>query len=229
MQHSFDWDRFRRRPLVGILRGFAVDQTLAAVEAAVEGGLTTVEVTMNTEGAADQIERLKSAYGRAANIGAGTVCTVEAVQLAIESGASFIVTPVVDAEVVGACRAAQIPAFVGAMTPTEILQAWRLGASLVKVFPADGLGPAYIRNLRGPLPQVPLMPTGGVTIESLAEYHRAGAVAFGIGSPMFDAQRIEAGDWQWVETQVRRFGEAYDASVAANDNPSSGLLQAIDD
>lgn len=215
MQDRFDWDLFVRRPLVGILRGFTCEQAVSASRAAAEGGLTTIEVTLNTEGAAEQIRQLKSELAGAANVGAGTVCSVEDVDLAMSSGATFIVTPVVDANVIQACRAAELPVFVGAMTPTESLQAWRLGATMVKVFPADVLGPAYVRGLRGPLLQIPLMPTGGVTVDNLAEYHRAGAVAFGIGSPLFDKKRVSAADWYWIEAQVGRFVDAWEASQQA--------------
>jgi len=97
----------------------------------------------------------------------------------------------------------------GAFTPTEIWQAWDLGADLVKVFPADQLGPAYIRNVKAPLPHVRLVPTGGVTVETLAEYKRAGADGFGVGSPLFARERVAAGDWTWIEEQARRFARAY--------------------
>ncbi|WP_203328992.1 bifunctional 4-hydroxy-2-oxoglutarate aldolase/2-dehydro-3-deoxy-phosphogluconate aldolase [Candidatus Laterigemmans baculatus] len=214
MQDRFDWDRFQRLPLVGILRGFTAPQASQAARAAVDGGLTTIEVTLNTAEAAEQIERLQSELGNAANVGAGTVCSVEDVELAVRSGATFIVTPVVDAEVIAAGRSAGLPVFAGAMTPSESLAAWRAGATMVKVFPAEILGPAYIRAVRGPLSQIPLMPTGGVSVENLAEYHRAGAVAFGIGGPLFDKQRVMAADWSWIAAQARRFAEAWEESLA---------------
>lgn len=215
MQNPFNWELFERRPLVGILRGFTCEAAVNGASAAAEGGLTTIEVTLNTVGAVEQIRQLRAALGDSANVGAGTVCSVEDVDVAIGGGATFIVTPVVDAEVIQACRAADLPVFVGAMTPTEMFQAWRLGATMVKVFPADILGPAYLSSLRGPLPQIPLMPTGGVTVENLSEYHCAGAVAFGIGGPLFDKKRIAAGDWDWVRLQAERFVIAFEASKAA--------------
>lgn len=215
MPNLFDWKQFARQPLVGILRGFTSSAAVSAVRAAADGGLTTFEVTLNTAGAAQQIKQLSAELGTRVNIGAGTVCTADDVQLAVASGATFIVTPVVEASVIAACQKAHVPAFVGAMTPTEIFQAWRLGATLVKLFPADVLGPAYLQSIRGPLAEILLMPTGGVTVESLVDYHRAGATAFGIGGPLFDKQRIAAGDWAWVETQARRFAAAFEASTAA--------------
>jgi len=215
MPNIFDWKRFAQQPLVGILRGFTCAEALSAVRAAADGELTTFEVTLNTAGAAEQIKALASELGERVNLGAGTVCSVDDVQLALASGATFIVTPVVEASVIEACQQANVPAFVGVLTPTEIFQAWRLGATMVKVFPADAFGPTYLNSVRGPLGQVPLMPTGGVTVESLADYHRAGASAFGIGGPLFDKRRIAAGDWAWVETQARRFAAAFEASTAA--------------
>lgn len=211
MTGLFDWKRFQQLPLVGILRGFDVAASQQAVRAAVAGGLTTVEVTLNSPAAATQIEQLRAEFGDRVNVGAGTVCTVDDAHLAIQSGATFIVTPIVDGDVIQVCRDADVPAFVGAMTPSEVFQAWKLGAAIVKIFPADSLGPAHLRSLRGPLPQIPLMPTGGVTVESLKSFHDAGAIAFGIGSPLFSAQRIADQDWSWVQQQAQRFVDAYAA------------------
>ncbi|UUO04336.1 bifunctional 4-hydroxy-2-oxoglutarate aldolase/2-dehydro-3-deoxy-phosphogluconate aldolase [Blastopirellula sp. J2-11] len=211
MTGLFDWERFQKLPLVGILRGFDLAASHAAVQSAALGGLTTVEITLNSPDAASQIERLRDEFGDRVNVGAGTVCTIEDAHLAIQCGATFIVTPIVDGDLIQVCRDADVPAFVGAMTPSEVFQAWKLGAAIVKVFPADVLGPAYLHSLRGPLPQISLMPTGGVTVESLASFHRAGAIAFGIGSPLFNAQRIAAQDWDWIQEQATRFVDAYRA------------------
>jgi 2-dehydro-3-deoxyphosphogluconate aldolase/(4S)-4-hydroxy-2-oxoglutarate aldolase len=114
-------------------------------------------------------------------------------------------------EVIAGCRAQGVPVIPGAFTPTEIHTAWRLGADLVKVFPADQLGPAYIRNVKAPLPQVRLVPTGGVTVETIAAYKRAGADGFGVGSPLFAKEKVAVRDWDWVEAQAWRFAEAYRA------------------
>ncbi|EAQ78510.1 bifunctional 4-hydroxy-2-oxoglutarate aldolase/2-dehydro-3-deoxy-phosphogluconate aldolase [Blastopirellula marina] len=211
MTGLFDWERFQKLPLVGILRGFDLAASQQAVRSAAAGGLTTVEITLNSPAATSQIERLRHEFGDRVNVGAGTVCTVEDARLAIQCGATFIVTPIVDGDVIQVCRDADVPAFVGAMTPSEVFQAWKLGAAIVKIFPADALGPTYLQSLRGPLPQISLMPTGGVTVESLASFHRAGAIAFGIGGPLFDAQRIAAQDWDWIQEQTTRFVAAYRA------------------
>jgi len=212
MGQLFDPDRLARRPLVGILRGFNTEQALKAAQAAAQGEITNLEVTLNTPGATDQIRRLSEMLGDRVNIGAGTVRTVQDVHTALAAGATYIVTPMVDAHVVAACRDAGVPALVGALTPSEIIQAWNCGATMVKVFPANTLGPKYLSDLRGPLSDIPLMPTGGVTVDNLAEFRRAGAQAFGIGGPLFDTARIIAEDWDWIQAKAQAFVEAFETS-----------------
>ncbi len=217
MVKPFNWQQFEARPLVGILRGFKWSQTRKAVEAIIEGGMTTVEVTMNSPDALNQIQSLQTEFADQINVGAGTVCKASQAEAAIESGAAFLVTPVVAEDVIRVAVQADVPVMVGAMTPTEILKAWDLGATYVKIFPADALGPGYLKSVRGPLSQVRLMPTGGVTIENLAAYLAAGATAFGIGGPLFDKQQIAAENWAWLTDQARRFSAAYEeARMATN-------------
>ena len=146
-------------------------------------------------------------------IGAGTVLNLELLEKALDAGASFIVTPIVNTDVIIKCVTHKIPVFPGAYSPTEVLQAWELGATMVKVFPAETLGPEYIKAIKAPLPLVKLMPTGGVDLKTLAAYRKAGADGFGVGSPLFDRARVEAGDWNWIETQCRAFVEAYSSTV----------------
>ncbi len=212
MSRSFDWNRFRQCPIVGILRGFDLAVVERAVDAAVAGGIVNIEVTCNTRGAAQQIELLQSRCGEQINIGAGTVCTLEDLNLALQAGATYIVTPIVAADVIREAVVRQVPVFAGAMTPTEIHLAWSLGAAMVKVFPCDQLGPAYIRNVSAPLSQISLMPTGGVTPDNLPEYKRAGAAAYGVGSPLFQKARVLAGDWSWIAEQAARFVEAFQST-----------------
>jgi 2-dehydro-3-deoxyphosphogluconate aldolase/(4S)-4-hydroxy-2-oxoglutarate aldolase len=195
--------------VVGILRGFEFDATARMIAAALDGGLRNVEITMNSPGASEQIRRAVDSFGSRANIGAGTVTSPAALEQALSAGASFIVTPIVIPEVIESCVRLGVPVMPGAMSPTEIVSAWELGATVVKVFPADGLGPAFLRSLRGPLPHIPLMPTGGVTVESLPAFRNAGAVAFGVGTPLFDPARAAAGDWPWFRTQAERFVAAW--------------------
>lgn len=210
MTARFDRGVFDRLPVVGILRGFGLAEVEPLVRAAVEGGLRNFEITMNSPGAEDLIRRVREIVGPGVNVGAGTVVTMTALKGALRAGAGFIVTPVVLPEVVRACVERKIPVFPGAMTPTEILQAWHLGATLVKVFPADRLGPEYIRAVRGPFPEIPLMPTGGITVETLREFKRAGAAAFGVGGPLFDRTQAQAHNWNWFRQQAARFAKAFE-------------------
>ncbi|MGH7753735.1 MAG: bifunctional 4-hydroxy-2-oxoglutarate aldolase/2-dehydro-3-deoxy-phosphogluconate aldolase [Gemmatimonadales bacterium] len=209
MTALYDAEAFRKLPVVGILRGFAAAEAERLVKASVEGGLRNIEVTMNSPGAADQIRRVREVAGPGVNVGAGTVVTLASLEEALRAGAGFIVTPALLPDVVRACVERKIPVFPGAMTPTEILQAWQLGATMVKVFPADRLGPEFIKAVKAPFPEIPLMPTGGVTVETLGAFKKAGAGAFGVGTPLFDKKQASAENWGWFRQQAARFVEAY--------------------
>ena len=142
-------------------------------------------------------------------VGAGTVCTLEDLEQALEAGAAFIVTPVVSADVIVACRERSVPVMAGALTPSEIYGAWTLGADMVKVFPANQFGPGYLKDLKGPLPQIRLMPTGGVDASMLGEFYSAGASAFGVGGALFSTSIVAAASWDKVEEGARSLVEAY--------------------
>jgi len=206
---SFDNDLFHSFPIVGILRGFDDELITPLVEACAEAGLANLEITMNTENAAGQIKAAVESAGGRMNIGAGTVTTPELLDQALEAGATYIITPDVHLEVMELCLEREIPVFPGAFTPTEIHQAWQLGATMVKVFPANVLGPDFIASLRGPFADIPLMPTGGVSLQNLDDYLKAGANAFGVGSPLFHKDRVKAKDWDWVKEQVKAFRSCF--------------------
>ncbi len=210
----FDDERFRRMPVVGILRGFGAEAIAGALEAGVRGGLGTVEITVDTPGAFERIREAVGRFGGALNVGAGTVTSVDLLDRALKAGAMFVVTPTLVGGVIERCVARSIPVFPGAMSPTEVLRAWEMGARLVKVFPAETTGPGHLRALKDILPQVGLMPTGGVTAGGLGEWVRAGASGVGVGGPLFARDRMEAGDWGWVEAQCRAFSEAWRAVSA---------------
>ncbi len=196
------------RLLIGILRGFDRTVVEKLVPACVRGGLRRLEITMNSPGAVESI-RLAGELGCGdLQVGAGTVLTEGQLEAAITAGASFVVTPVVNEAIVRRCVSRGIPVFPGAYSPTEIARAWDLGATMVKVFPADQLGPAYIRNVKAPLPQIKLLPTGGVSLGTLPAFIRAGADGFGVGSPLFQSERIAAGDFAWFEQRCRDFVSA---------------------
>lgn len=209
---AFSSQLFSKLPLVGIVRGLPAEKLAPLVSAVRDGGLANLEVTMNTPGAAEQIRAAVGLAGSVLNIGAGTVTTLPLLDAALEAGATFIVTPVVVEPVIRRCVELKVPVFPGALTPTEILRAWDLGATMVKVFPADVFGPGYIRSVKAPCPQVKLMPTGGVNLATLTDYAAAGADAFGLGSPLFNKERLAANDWPWLRSQVQAFAQAYRAA-----------------
>ena len=209
MGGMFNDTLFKKLPVVGILRFFKRAEVEKLVPAAVEGGLCNIEVTMNSAGAEDLIRLTADLVGGNGNVGAGTVTTVETLDRALKAGATFIITPAVIPDVIQACVQRKVPVMPGAMTPTEILSAWRMGATIVKVFPADQLGPGHIKAVKAPFPEIPLMPTGGVTVETLPAFKKAGADAFGVGGPLFDPKQVAAGNWGWFREQAARFAQAY--------------------
>lgn len=209
MNRSFSWDLFEKTPLVGILRNFPDSQMLKLAECYQHAGLGTLEITMNSSGAAKTIASLIKSVEGHLNVGAGTVCNLEDLDQALEAGAQFIVTPIVDAAVIQKCVADNIPIFCGAYTPTEIYQAWSLGASMVKVFPAGKLGPAYIKEVLAPLNHIKLMPTGGISLDNLKEFLEAGAKGLGIGSQLIPKHLVENGDWEALHTHFTSFVSKY--------------------
>ena len=208
MKAAFSQALFEELPIVGILRGFTLEQLTEIVRAALRGGLRNIEITMNSPDAVRQL-REAARLAEGLNVGAGTVTSPAILEQALAAGASFVVTPTIEPQVLAACVNHDVPVFPGALSPTEIVRAWELGATMVKVFPAESVGPGYIRALKAPLPHIKLLPTGGVDLDSLPEFVKAGADGFGIGSPLFDRRRIESGDWAWVEAQCRAFATGY--------------------
>ena len=195
-------------PIIGIIRGAETAAAEAAVDAAVAGGFRSLEITLNRPEVFDQIAAIKKRYGGDIEMGAGTVLDADAAGRAVDAGAEFIVTPALLPDVIEFCRARGVPVFPGAMSPTEILAAHRAGAEMVKVFPSSVLGPRYIKSLRGPFPDIRLMPTGGVTVENVAEYFRAGAAALGVGGEIFKKEWMEGGDWAAIEKAAKSYVEA---------------------
>jgi len=182
---------------------------LAAVAAALrEGGVRALEVTMTVPGAVEIIRRMARGKAPGVLIGAGTVLDAGTASDVIGAGADFVVSPVTDRAMIQACRDAEVLVAPGAFTPTEIFAAWRAGADIVKVFPATSLGPQFFRDLRGPLPQVRLMPTGGVNLENAREFLAAGACCVGIGTALLDKSLIEKGDWEGLTARAGRLVES---------------------
>jgi len=196
---------FAKAPIVGIIRNLPVEEVIELLPLYREAGLTTLEITMNTPGAEDLIRYAATHYAGHLNIGAGTICTTDDLEKALAAGAQFIVTPIIDESVIRVCVTNGTPIFPGAFTPSEIYKAWRLGASMVKVFPTTSLGPEYIKDLKGPLNQIKLMPTGGVSLTNMEQFFKAGADGLGIGSGLFDKALIKARDWAGLTAHFREF------------------------
>ncbi|MCP9235242.1 bifunctional 4-hydroxy-2-oxoglutarate aldolase/2-dehydro-3-deoxy-phosphogluconate aldolase [Lewinella sp. JB7] len=197
------WSSFDAVPVIGILRNLSATNCEKVAEVMAETGFRTLEVTMNTPRAEHIIDRLVRDYPDL-NVGAGTVCTMEDLDRALAVGAGFIVTPILEERVIGRCADENIPVFPGAYTPTEIYRAWNLGASAVKVFPASQLGVNYLQDLRGPLPQIKLLPTGGVTPDNIAAFLAAGAYGVGMGSSLLPKDLIERADFDGLRAHLRR-------------------------
>jgi 2-dehydro-3-deoxyphosphogluconate aldolase/(4S)-4-hydroxy-2-oxoglutarate aldolase len=190
--------------VVAVIRMKEPDRLRAVVDALAAGGLRALEVTMTVPRAIELIAELAPTLPAGFLLGAGTVTDADTALRVIDAGAQFIVSPVFRAAVIHAAHSRDIPAMPGCMTPTEILDAWESGADVVKVFPATALGPGFLKDVRGPLPHVKLMPTGGVTLDNAGEWIKAGAVAVGVGSALLDAKAIADGNYQVLEANARR-------------------------
>jgi 2-dehydro-3-deoxyphosphogluconate aldolase/(4S)-4-hydroxy-2-oxoglutarate aldolase len=195
--------RLTRDGVVAIVRLDDLSSAVPLTEALIRGGASTIEFTYTNPLAGKVIEEVRAAVGDRAVIGAGTVLDPETARVAILSGAEFIVTPTLNVATIELCRRYSIPTVIGAFTPTEILTAWEAGASIVKVFPASVGGPGYLKDVRGPLPQVKLIPTGGVSKETAAAFIKAGAVAIAAGSNLVDARSVANADWDTIEQRAR--------------------------
>jgi 2-dehydro-3-deoxyphosphogluconate aldolase/(4S)-4-hydroxy-2-oxoglutarate aldolase len=207
-----DMDRFRELPLMGILRGVQSDAIDSIVETAVSSGLQTIEITMNTPGAPDLIKcAVKSAQGRLM-IGAGTVVTSEHLKLALDAGARFIVSPMLVYDVVEYCRDNEIPVFPGAFTPQEIFNAWVAGATMVKIFPAQFLGPGYIKEIKGPFNSIDMLACGGITPENIRSYFDCGASAVAFGGSVFREEWLKERDFKSIGSAIGALVAAYKGS-----------------
>jgi len=179
----------------------------AVVDALVDGGVRALEVTMTVPGAVGLIRELAPTMPAGFLLGAGTVTTAETARAVIDAGATYVVSPVFQPAVIAACHERDVAAMPGCFSPTEIFAAHELGADIIKVFPATSLGPQFIKDVRAPLPQVKLMPTGGVTLDNAGDWIRAGAVAVGLGSALVDAAAIADGRFDVITANARRVVE----------------------
>jgi 2-dehydro-3-deoxyphosphogluconate aldolase/(4S)-4-hydroxy-2-oxoglutarate aldolase len=198
-----DLEKFKRLPLLGILRGITPDVIEPLVETVISSGLETIEVAMNTPKALELIRRIKDCAGGKLVLGAGTVLTKEELHEAIEAGATFIVLPVVVPEVVEECFRDNIPVFPGAFTAQEIYDAWRAGATMVKVFPAKFLGPAYIKEIKGPLSDIELLACGGITPDTIQPFFSSGASAVAFGASVFKKEWIAEKEFGRIKESIK--------------------------
>jgi 2-dehydro-3-deoxyphosphogluconate aldolase/(4S)-4-hydroxy-2-oxoglutarate aldolase len=193
--------------VVAVIRLQDGSRLRAVVDALAAGGITALEVTMTVPRAIELIGEIAPALPDGFLVGAGTVVDPETARAAVQAGARFIVGPVFRPAVIEASHASGAAAMPGCFSPTEILAAWDAGADVVKVFPATALGPGYFKDLRGPLPHVKLMPTGGVSLENAGDWIRAGAVAIGVGGALVDPRLVAAGDYAAITDRAKRFVE----------------------
>lgn len=197
----------RQTGVVAIMRARGSDQLLAAADAIKAGGVNAIEVTMTTPGALDVVSQSVARYGADVLFGVGSVLDPESARAAILAGAQFVVCPTLDVRTIELCNRYSVPVMPGAYTPTEILAAWEAGAAIVKVFPASVGGPAYIKAVKAPLPQIKLMPVGGVDLDTTADFIRAGCEVVAVGSALVDQRSLDAREFDTITERARRFRE----------------------
>ena len=191
--------------IIAVIRAASGELLADVAEALLAGGVEVMEVTFTVPKAHQVLERVSERLGERILLGAGTVLDTDTARIALLSGAEFIVSPPVNVDVIKLCRRYDKLVRPGALTPTEVLTAWEAGADIVKIFPSDLTGPSYLKALAGPLPQVRMMPTGGVNLQTAADFLKAGAFALGIGGSLVDPQAVAAGDLKKIETLARQY------------------------
>jgi 2-dehydro-3-deoxyphosphogluconate aldolase/(4S)-4-hydroxy-2-oxoglutarate aldolase len=205
LMHQLEKDK-----MIAIIRGLTADQAGKTARALFNGGIRFIEVTMNTPGATSMIADWRSTYIEKMFVGAGTVLDLGMAKEAIAAGAQFLVTPNTDAEVIEYALSKEMEVFPGALTPTEIVNAWKLGARAVKLFPMASLGLKYLQEIRAPLDQIRLIPTGGVNLDNINDFLEAGAFACGLGNHLVDRTRIQAGQYE----ELTKLAAAYVRAVS---------------
>src|SRR6266404_6275477 len=192
--------------IVPVIRASSAQQALAAIDAVAKGGISVLEVTMTVPGANKVIEDVRKSMGDDVLVGAGTVLNAEAARQSLDAGAQFLVSPGFNEPTVAFARSQDVLMVAGALTPTEVISAWSAGADLVKIFPCSAVGGAsYIKSLKGPLPQIPLIPTGGVNLKTAADFIKAGSEALGIGGELILASALKAGTPQVISDLARQY------------------------
>jgi 2-dehydro-3-deoxyphosphogluconate aldolase/(4S)-4-hydroxy-2-oxoglutarate aldolase len=200
--------------IIAVVRAQKPEQVIPLSEALIAGGVIAIEITMTTPNAIEAIRDARQQLGERALFGVGTVLEAKVCRAAIEAGAEFVVTPICRTEFVAIARAADRPIMLGAYTPTEAQAAHEAGADFIKIFPADMLGPGYIKALRAPLPHLRIVPTGGVDVHNVGDFLKAGCAALGVGGSLVSATILQEGDWPGLTRRAEEFVKA--ARSAAN-------------
>ncbi len=198
-------EKVKELGLLAVIRGPSPDLTIKMVAALVDGGVTGIEITYSTPNAEDVVSKLSRIFGSRILLGMGTLTRPEQAQSARDAGASFLVSPVSDPDLVRSMVDSGLLTMVGAFTPTEVFQAYNMGADVIKIFPGSLGGPAYVRALKGPLPDIPIMPTGGVSASNLAEWFSTGVVAVGAGSELCPPQLAKEGKFDQITERAAEF------------------------
>jgi len=194
--------------VIPVVRATTAGEAMRAIDAICAGGISVLEITMTVPGAVKVIEEVSKRYGKDALVGAGTVLDPETATECISSGAQFVVSPALNLETIACCRRLDVAVMPGALTPTEVVHAWNAGADFVKVFPAGAVGgPSYLKALKAPLPQIELVPTGGVSLKTAADFIRAGAAALGVGADLVDINAIREGHSALITERAKQFIE----------------------
>jgi 2-dehydro-3-deoxyphosphogluconate aldolase/(4S)-4-hydroxy-2-oxoglutarate aldolase len=200
--------QIRDTGLVPVVRATSADEAMRVIDAIREGGVSVLEITMTVPGAIGVIEQVVQRYANDALVGAGTVLDAETARACILSGAQFVVSPALNFETIACCRRYGVAIMPGALTPTEVVQAWTAGADFVKVFPAGAMGGAsYLKALKAPLPQIELVPTGGVSLKTAADFIKAGASALGVGADLVDLKAIRDGQASIITERAKQYVE----------------------
>lgn len=205
--------RIRDVGLVPVVRAESAEEAGQAIDAIRAGGVAVLEITMTVPGAIPLIEAVARRVGSAAVVGAGTVLDAETARACIQAGARFVVSPALSLDTIACCRRYGVVVMPGALTPTEVVAAWQAGADLVKVFPCGAVGGAsYVKALKAPLPQVDLVPTGGVNLKTAADFIKAGAAALGVGADLVDLAALRQGRPEVLTERARQFVEVVRAA-----------------
>ena len=194
--------------VVAVVRARSTEQVPPLAEALVSNGVPAVEITMSTPNALEAIRRARNEFGGRALIGVGTVLTEDVCKAAVDAGAEFVVTPITRPSFVKIAHAAGVPIMLGAYTPTEAQSAHEAGSDFIKIFPADGLGPGYVKSLRAPLPHLRIVPTGGVDLNTIAAFFKAGCAAVGVGSSLLTRAIMDHNDWKLLGELAAKYAAA---------------------